>query len=177
MNKFPTKDEAEKILLEIGCSKKIIEHSKAVTELAVKIARKMVEKNLDVDLNLVEVGALLHDIGRIKTRSVLHGYYGGKIAKMLGLPESLVNIIEKHVGAGIPAEEAVKLGLPKKNFTLDTLEEKIVAYADKRIKHNKIIDFETSLNEFKKRLGENHPAIERLKCLHEEIVKLLGGDF
>lgn len=177
MSKLLSKVKAEKILYEIGCSKRIIEHSKAVTDLAVKIAKKIIEKGVNVNLELVEVGALLHDIGRVRTRSVLHGYYGGEIARKLNLPESLVNIIEKHVGAGIPLSEAAKVGLPPKDFTLETLEEKIVAYADKRIKHNRVIGFEDSLKEFKTKLGENHPVIERLKNLHNEICKLLGYEF
>ncbi len=177
MSKLPSRVKAEKILYEVGCSKRVIEHSKAVTDLAVKIARKMIEKGVNVNLKLVEVGALLHDIGRVRTRSVLHGYYGGEIARKLNFPEPLISIIEKHVGAGIPLDEAVKVGLPPKDFTLETLEEKIVAYADKRIKHNRVISFEDSVKEFKTRLGENHPAIKRLKNLHEEICGLLGYEF
>lgn len=177
MNRVPTKDEAEKILYEVGCSKRVIEHSKAVTSLAVKIAEEIAKKGVNVNLKLVEAGALLHDIGRVRTRSVLHGYYGGEIARKLNLPEPLINIIEKHVGAGIPLDEAVKLGLPPKNYMLETLEEKIVAYADKRIKHNRVISFKSSLKEFKVKLGENHPAIERLKKLHREICSLLGYEF
>lgn len=176
MNRIPSREEAEKILVEVGCSKIVIEHSKAVANLAVKIAKKIAEKGFKVDMKLVEAGAILHDIGRVRTRSVFHGYYGGEIARKLNFPENLVNIIEKHVGAGIPLEEAVKIGLPAKNFMLETLEEKIVAYADKRIKHNKVIGFEECLNEFRKKLGENHPAIERLKNLHKEIYKILGHD-
>jgi uncharacterized protein len=177
MSKLPSRVKAEKILYEVGCSKRVIEHSKAVTDLAVKIARKMIEKGVNVNLKLVEVGALLHDIGRVRTRSVLHGYYGGEMARKLNFPEPLISIIEKHVGAGIPLDEAVKVGLPPKDFTLETLEEKIVAYADKRIKHNRVISFEDSVKEFKTRLGENHPAIKRLKNLHEEICSLLGYEF
>ena len=62
MNRIPTKDEAEKILYEVGCSKRVIEHSKAVTSLAVKIAEEIAKKGVNVNLKLVEAGALLHDL-------------------------------------------------------------------------------------------------------------------
>ena len=35
-----------------------------------------------------------------------------------------MNIIERHIGAGITEEEAVNLGLPKKSYLPETLEEK-----------------------------------------------------
>lgn len=178
MSNLPSRVEAEKILKNIGCPKSLIKHSKFVADLAVEIAKKILERGLiDVDVNLVEVGAILHDIGRIKTHSILHGYIGGEIARKLNLPSSVVNIIERHVGAGIPKEEAVKYGLPRKSFLLETIEEKIVAYADKRVKRGMVIDFNDCVREFERKLGKNHPAIKRLKNLHRDIVNALGYEF
>ncbi|MFO7903160.1 MAG: HDIG domain-containing protein, partial [Pirellulaceae bacterium] len=48
--------------------KKVINHCKAVRDVAVRIAEKA-----DADIKLVEAGALLHDIGRGKTHSMNHG--------------------------------------------------------------------------------------------------------
>jgi len=85
--------------------------------------------------------------------------------------------VERHVGAGITQEEAVKLGLPPRDYVPQTLEEKIVCYADKLISCNKKVSIEETLRQFTSDLGEGHPAIERLKALHEEIVKLARQDF
>ncbi len=55
---------------------------------------------------------------------------GRKIVKQYGYPEEVQNIVERHIGAGITEEESVKLGLPKKSYIPQTIEEKIVAHAD-----------------------------------------------
>ncbi|MGP3667990.1 MAG: HDIG domain-containing metalloprotein [Candidatus Bathyarchaeota archaeon] len=178
MNDLPSRVEAEKILKNMGCPENLVKHSKLVADLAVEIAKKIVERGLiNVDVKLVEVGALLHDIGKIKTRSILHGYAGGEIARKLNLPSSLVNIIERHVGAGIPEEETVKYGLPRKSFLLETIEEKIVAYADKRVKNGRVVEFNDCVKEFERKLGKNHPAIGRLKNLHKDVISALGYEF
>jgi uncharacterized protein len=126
-------------------------------------------------MRLVEAGALLHDIGRSRTHDVDHALVGAEIAREMGLPEDLMNIIEVHIGAGIPADEAVELGLPEMHFFAETLEEKIVAYADKLIMGRREVPFETTVDSFALKLGEDHPSIDRLWTLHNEMSGLLGG--
>ena len=128
-----------------------------------------------MDMRLVEAGALLHDIGRSRTHDVDHAIVGAEIAREMGLPEELVNIIEVHIGAGIPADEAVELGLPERHYFPETLEEKIVAYADKLIMGRREVPFETTVDSFALKLGEDHPSIDRLWALHNEMSDLLGG--
>ena len=98
-------------------------------------------------MNLVEVGALLHDIGRSKTHAIDHGVVGSKIAESEGLPESIVRIIRRHVGGGITAEEAEAFGWPKDVYMPETLEEKIVSYADKLIDKSKRVPIEVEIEE------------------------------
>ena len=45
-------------------------------------------------------------------------------------PREVVDIVERHTGAGIDAEDAKALGLPVKDYTPKSLEERIVAHAD-----------------------------------------------
>ncbi len=59
-----------------------------------------------------------------------------KSLPQLGLPETIVNIIERHLGAGIPKDEAIILGLPPKDYMPMSLEEKIVAHADNLIEND-----------------------------------------
>ena len=107
----------------------VIDHCKAVCRKAMEIAA-----NFDnADKDLIRKGALLHDIGRSKTHGIEHAIEGVKIAKKYGYSQDVLNIIERHIGAGITAEEAEKLGLPKKSYIPQTLEEKIVAHADNLI--------------------------------------------
>jgi len=173
--KLPSSQAALKLLSESGCSKRVIAHCNAVSNLAVKFANSCKERGLKVDVELVEVGALLHDIGRSKTHSVDHGIVGGEIARSLNLPESIISIIECHIGGGITADEAETFGWPIKNYLPTTLEEKIVCYADKLIKGLKVIPIEKTLHTLSIELGENHPAIARIKMLHEELSQLIGG--
>ncbi|MEM0313588.1 MAG: TIGR00295 family protein [Candidatus Bathyarchaeia archaeon] len=170
--RLPTKEQALQLLREVGCQDNVIKHCEAVTELALEIAKNCKGKGLDVNMQLVEVGALLHDIGRAKTHSVHHAIEGAQIAKSLGLPLPIVSIIKRHVGGGITPEEAEKLGWPKGDYTPKTLEEKIVAYADKLIEGSKRVPIEVTLERFSKELPLE--AVERVKKLHEEITRIIG---
>lgn len=170
--RLPTKEQALQLLREVGCQDNVIKHCEAVTELALEIAKNCKGKGLNVNMQLVEVGALLHDIGRAKTHSVHHAIEGAQIAESLGLPLPIVSIIKRHVGGGITPEEAEKLGWPKDDYTPKTLEEKIVAYADKLIEGSKRVPIEVTLERFSKELP--HEAVERVKKLHEEITRIIG---
>jgi len=172
-SRLPTEKEALNILRKSGCSNDVINHCKAVSKLAVELAKKLNDKGLKIDLELVKVGALLHDIGRAETHTVDHVIVGSKIAKSLGLPKSIISIIERHAGGGITSEEAKDLGWPEGIYTPQTLEEKIVCYADKLIGGTKRIPLEKTLKDLALKLGEKHPALERLRKLDEEMRRLL----
>jgi len=171
---LPSPRSALKLLFENGCSTRVIEHCKAVARLAIRIAKTCKEKGLNVDLRLVQIGALLHDIGRSKTHSVDHAVIGAEIARELGLPEPVISIIERHVGGGLTAEEARELGWPSKSYLPETLEEKIVNYADKLIEGSRMVSIKRTIRKFSKELGETHSSIKRVKKLHEEFSCLIG---
>lgn len=173
--KLPSRKDSIKLLIESGCAKNVIEHCKTVAKIALKIARKLKKNGFNVDLKLVEVGALLHDIGRSKTHTVHHAIVGAKIAKQYNLSEPLIRIIERHVGGGISAEEAEKLGWPVKDYFPETLEEKIVCYADKLVEGNKEVPVEVTIKRLAEELGDDHPAIERVRRLHEEIKSMVNS--
>lgn len=172
--KLPTRAEALILLEKAGCSQGVIEHCKAVSRFAVKIAKAFHKKGFDVDVHLVEVSGLLHDIGRSKTHTVDHGVVGGEVARSFDLPSSVVRIIERHVGGGVPKEEAKQLGWLVKDYLPKTLEEKIVCYADKRVEGLHTVSIKQALLTYSTRLGKDHPAIYRITRLHEEIVAAVG---
>ena len=155
------------ILKHLNCPTHLINHSKAVCIKALKLS-----SNFDVDIELVETGALLHDIGRSKTNGIDHAVAGAEILKDMGFPDSVANIALRHIGAGIPKEEAVQLGLPPKDYIPLTLEEKIVAHADNLTHWDKEVDLDFVIKKWNERLGEDHPSIPRIIKLHQEIVGL-----
>jgi uncharacterized protein (TIGR00295 family) len=169
MNSIPTPKECISYLKKSGCSDEIIRHCMAVRDVAIRIAKKA-----HADVNLVEAGALLHDIGRSKTHDIRHAVEGAKIAKELGLSDVIINIIKRHIGAGIESEEAKELGLPAKDYIPETLEEKIVCHADSLIDNNKKQKIEKAVE---KALLEGHKEYaRRLVSLHKELSDICGID-
>jgi uncharacterized protein len=165
---------ALRLLSQSGCSRRVIEHCKTVSALAVRIAKACEKKGSNVDIKLVQVGALLHDIGRSKTHAVDHVIRGAEIARSLKLPESIVSIIERHAGGGITVDEARRLGWPVKSYLPQTLEEKIVTYADKLVEGSRRVSIERTIKKLSKELGEGHSSVRRVKKLHEEFSSLIG---
>ena len=166
---IPSPEECLDLLKKSGCSDKVIRHCKAVRDVAVRIAKKA-----HADVELVEAGALLHDIGRSKTHGVFHVLEGVKIARKLRLPEDIINIIERHIGAGLSAEVAGRLNLPPRDYIPKTLEEKIVCHADSLIDNCEKQNIE---NEVKRALIEGHKEYaDRLVNLHKELSDICGMD-
>jgi uncharacterized protein len=150
----------------------VIDHCEAVADLAVEIGENCRNNGLKVDLELIEVGALLHDIGRSKTHSVHHAVVGAKIARRYGLPDQVLSIIKRHVGGGITATEARKLGWPSDVYVPETIEEKIVSYADKLVEGSHRVPIEKTMKNFAQELPPS--AVERVRRLHDEMMALIG---
>jgi uncharacterized protein len=169
---LPTRDQAIQFLKQSGCRQNVIRHVEAVSDLAVDIAEAIRNRGYPVNVRLVEVGALLHDIGRSKTHSVHHAVAGAEIAESFGLPQQVVSIIKRHVGGGITAREAKKLGWPRDVYIPQTVEEKIVCYADKLVEGSSRISIEKTIDKLSQDLPTS--AIERMWKLHEEMQSLAG---
>ncbi len=164
---LPSRDECYRLLREHGCDDEVIRHCEAVSELAVKIA-----KRCRANVALVEIGGLLHDLGRCKSHTLSHAVEGAKLATQLKLPQGLVRIIERHIGAGITSKEAERLGLPKKDYTPRTLEERIVAHADNLISGSRRTGVEEAVAHLARK-GEHEAALKVMR-LHEELSHLCG---
>jgi len=175
LSELPSSTEALRLLHDIGCSDEVIAHCKLVSRIAEDIAKLCKVNGIDLNLDLVVIGAILHDLGRSKTNSVQHGVVGAQLAREMKLPEELTLIIERHIGAGIPSEEAASLGLPDREYLPQSLEEKIVAYADKLVTGSRRTTIDSEISRLSEELGPSHPAIRRLKDLDKEIRSLLEG--
>lgn len=173
---FPNEEEALSILEKEGTAPQVIEHCKTVARQAAVFSEKASSKGMVVDRELVTIGALLHDIGRSKTHEPSHGFVGGKLLRDIGVDERIARIAERHVGAGIPADEAKTLGLPERDFIPETIEEKIVCYADKVAFGTRIGTAGEVVAQLEEQLGATHPAIGRLKKFCAEMEKRLLND-
>jgi uncharacterized protein len=170
---LPSREQAIQLLRASGCSDKVVRHCEAVSKLAVETAKILRKKGFDVDVPLVEIGGLLHDLGRSKTHGVNHAIIGAEIAESAGLSESVVYIIKRHVGGGITADEAKQFGWQAyDSYIPASLEEKIVSYADKLIDKGKRVPIDRTVAGLEKE-GKHEAAI-RVQRLHDEIEALIG---
>jgi uncharacterized protein len=145
-----------------GCSPGVIAHCRAVRDVALTFASDPL-----VNRELVEEGALLHDIGRSVTHALDHAEVGGVLCRSLGLPEEVAAIVDRHLGAGLTADECSLLGLLPRDCMPRTIEEKVVAHADNLVKGTRTITIEERLmrspdlpRKLKKRMYRLHLEME-----------------
>ena len=119
----------------------LVTHSELVTAKALKAAGMHPE--LDIDAQFVKEAGMLHDIGIFLTDApgiychgkepyLCHGILGAELMRKENYPRH-ARVCERHTGAGLTAEEIEKqnLPLPHKDFLPETIEEKLICYADK----------------------------------------------
>jgi len=152
----------------------VLNHSKAVQKVALKIAKEILENSYYVDLDLIKTASLLHDIGRLITEKkdmIQHGVNGAEILIKEKLPEEAL-VAARHIGAGITKQdiEEQKLNLPKKDYMPETIEEKIITHADNLIAKDKEIKPEKAIERLRKEV--NDKIGKRAKDLYEEIEEL-----
>ena len=157
--------EALALLKKYGASEDVIRHVKKVRDYAVEIA----EQNPSADRELVEAGALLHDIGRARTHGIDHAVAGAEILRSEDVDERIVRIVERHVGAGLTKDEAVYLGLPPKDYLPETIEEKIVCHADNLIGNRSRISIHDAIRTAEERWSPG--ALDRLIKMHFEVFR------
>lgn len=115
-------------------------HCEIVCAVAEQLAARC---NLTVDMDLVRVGSLLHDIGvyrqygpsgEIDHRTyVRHGVLGHELLRGLGFPEAVCRFCSCHTGVGISRGDILAQGLPLPvaDYLPGSVEEELVLYADK----------------------------------------------
>ena len=159
------------------CPEEAVAHSLEVARKSLEIASRV---KIPVDKHLLARGAIFHDLGKAKTYGMEHGEIGAQMAKELGLEDAIIQIILKHIRGGLTEAEAKELGLPVRDYTLRTPEEKIVIYADRMadIYTDGIVPdtdetmAETNFTEILKtyeKYGKNPTTFQRYLALHAEI--------
>ncbi|MDY6985196.1 MAG: TIGR00295 family protein [Candidatus Thermoplasmatota archaeon] len=167
-------DDEVSILRKTGCADIVIEHCRAVRDIAEIIANRLIERGYSVDLDLVLRGAMLHDIGRCRTNGIKHAVAGAQIARELGLDKRIIRIIERHIGGGLDREDARALRLPEGSYMPETIEEKIVCHADNLIATTERQSVEREIEALRRK--ELTKAAERVRALHEELSSMCRMD-
>ncbi|SFL43561.1 uncharacterized protein SAMN05216357_12280 [Porphyromonadaceae bacterium KH3CP3RA] len=116
-------------------------HVTDVTNKSLSIAHKHPE--LAVDVRFIEEAGMLHDIGIFLTKAphiaceggypyICHGYLGRELLTEEGYPKHGL-VCERHTGTGLSLETIInrKLPIPHRDMRPQSLEEKIICFADK----------------------------------------------
>ncbi|MEK6692553.1 MAG: HDIG domain-containing metalloprotein [Nitrospirota bacterium] len=180
---YKIQDSDIALLRKAGVSENDVRHCVKVAEKALEIAERT---GSDVNMELIGRGALFHDLGKAKTHEIEHGKIGAELGSQLGLIREITDIMEKHIRGGLTEEEARELGLPVKDYTLKTLEERIVIYSDRLVDiiMDGIVDiggdeleaerrFEEILMEYPK-YGKNKKTLNRYLEYHREMQGLMS---
>ena len=167
--KLPSKEECLALHKKYNSPKPVIEHCLTVT----KIAENFCVQIEGIDRELVVAGAMLHDIGRVKSHSIFHAVEGVKILEKEGLNEKLIQIVKKHIGTGILLAEAVELGLPPDDYIPKTVEEIVVSYADKLATGDRETSFEEALSRLIVKFGKDSHVVKGLYKQKEYVEKLI----
>jgi len=128
----------------------ILRHSELVTQVALFIADKLNEEGRNIDLSLVQAGALLHDIAKTQCFETKgnHAEEGGALLVSLGFP-AVAGIVRQHIR------------LDERPYNPNQVtEEELVNYADKRVKHEEVVDLKERFRDIGERYRGKFPDLE-----------------
>lgn len=157
----------------------LVHHGMLVAKKALEVAERV--KELNPDFRFIEEAAILHDIGIFMTYApkigcfgfhpyICHGYLGRELLEKEGLQRH-ARVCESHVGIGLTKVdiEINNFPLPKRDMIPETLEEKIICFADKFYsKDENFLERQKSLPEIKKMI-ERYGA-EKLRQFEEWLI-------
>lgn len=121
---IPSREECLQMFIQYDVPARVLEHCKQANKIAVFLARKLKEKGVHINVELVDAASLLHDVGRTGERETVFTQKHPKegYARLKDKYPEVAECVLKH-GAEI---DGTKL----------TWEQKVVQYADKRAKEN-----------------------------------------
>lgn len=157
-----------------------LRHCRSVADLALRINS---ERSLGLDPATVETAAMLHDIGIFLTDAdgidchgsepyIRHGILGAALLRDEGFTEEIARIAERHTGAGITASDidSMRLPLPRRDYTPESLLERLICYADKFYSKTRL-DSAKDLERVRSSMLHHSPAtLERFDALQREFI-------
>ncbi|MDY6951499.1 MAG: HDIG domain-containing protein [Thermodesulfobacteriota bacterium] len=147
---IPTRQECLILIEQYEVLPHIVRHSKIVTQVALLLGHKLNDGGCHLNLDLVEAGALLHDI--TKTASLQtkenHAHTGAELLISLGYP-AVADVVRQHITLD-----------PQALYPDSISEAELVNYADKRVKHEEVVGIEERFRDIKERYITKFPALE-----------------
>lgn len=193
-----TDQDIQNIYEEFHVPAHVRRHCHAVADFAIALGKRMCGAGTTVDVDAIRQGALLHDFVRVvdfrefkpetfpdkaqgediefwralrkKYQGVHHAIAGAAILRERGWP-NIAELVQKH------RFQQIEDGF-------DTWEEKIVYYADKRVKHDRVVSLKERLEDGHRRNArEDREGItlplnlldEKVFELEAEIFRKTGG--
>lgn len=132
---IPSREEAGRILRELDPPDWLLTHSAAVGDIAAFLATAIEERDHAISPALAETAALLHDVDKAlpadhPLKGLGHGYAGAQWLSDIGFGE-LSGAVASH-----PVTRLADDGHYAVWSRTATVEERVVAYADKRAKQD-----------------------------------------
>ena len=173
---LPSHDECRAMIRQCHIPIHILRHSETVARLGVFLARRLAERGIDVDVDLVARACLLHDLFRVcdfpledfswfeqpvteedkakwrrlKAKNSQHRHEDAAHAFLKDKYPVLAETIRKHKYTAVIDE----------SDSLESWEEKLVYYADKRAMHDTIVPLKERLEEAHKRSALAFPETD-----------------
>ena len=151
--RIPSREECLKLMEQYGMLENITTHSLEVARIALLLSKELNKRGQQVDVDLVGAASLLHDLAKtecLRTRED-HARSGYLLLKSIGY-ERIGEIVAQHIW--------ILKGDPHR-----VSEEEIVNYADKRIRHDRIVSLRERFIDLRNRYGKGPDAIGYLETL------------
>jgi len=159
---IPTPSDCLALMAAHGMLPNIRKHSLLVREVALHLGTSLREAGFALHLDLIEAGALLHDLGKTAClgTSVNHAEWGAKALMAAGYPE-VAQVVREHVFL----QSAGKDPRPIR-------EAEVVNYADKRVLHTQVVTLAARFADLRVRYGKSSEARSRLAGLEQAAQRL-----
>ncbi len=164
MAQYLGEEAIESLYAEYGVPENVIQHMRAVARVAAFLARKLNEAGEEIDIALVEKGALLHDLDKLLTleEDNAHGALSGRLLRERG-EDVIAGIVERHVISMFDHCEP----------HLWTWEERLVHYADKLCAGTRIVTLAERLEDLRRRYPRYASCFDRHQAAEEALERAI----
>jgi uncharacterized protein len=161
-----SRDEAMNLMMEYGRGAAWTKHCFAVAASAARVGSALGAYRA-IDHGFLWSAALLHDIGRFVTHDpIRHGVEGYDLLTRLGY-EPEANVCASHILFGLDSCEAIRFGLPARDFVPRTIEERLVPLVDFLIEFDKPTTLDRRFSSLRKRYSDDEFFLSRLDRARE----------